>query len=83
MRKRLITPSPAIVPAPDDDCLYLDRVASVDVTSEEKDYGLRVRWYVRKSAAGVPPILELKQSGYSSMSRKDLDASRYFSRKTN
>jgi hypothetical protein len=40
MRKRLITPSPAIVPPPDDDCLDLDRVASVDVTSEEKDYGI-------------------------------------------
>jgi hypothetical protein len=40
MRKRLITPSPAIVPPPDDDCLDLDRVASVEVTSEEKDYGI-------------------------------------------
>jgi hypothetical protein len=40
MRKRLITPSPAIVPPPDDDCLDLDRVASVDVTSEEKDCGI-------------------------------------------
>ena len=40
MRKRLITPSPAIGPPPDDDCLDLDRVASVDVTSEEKDYGI-------------------------------------------
>jgi hypothetical protein len=40
MRKRLITPSPAIVPPPDDDCLDLDRVDSVDVTSEEKDYGI-------------------------------------------
>jgi hypothetical protein len=40
VRKRLITPSPAIVPPPDDDCLDLDRVASVDVTSEEKDYGI-------------------------------------------
>jgi hypothetical protein len=40
MRKRLITPSPAIIPPPDDDCLDLDRVASVDVTSEEKDYGI-------------------------------------------
>ena len=40
MRKRLITPSPAIVPPPDDDCLDRDRVASVDVTSEEKDYGI-------------------------------------------
>jgi hypothetical protein len=40
MRKRLITPSPAMVPPPDDDCLDLDRVASVDVTSEEKDYGI-------------------------------------------
>jgi hypothetical protein len=38
MRKRLITPIPAIVPPPDEDCLDLDRVASVEVTSEQKEH---------------------------------------------
>ncbi|HST09312.1 MAG TPA: hypothetical protein VLL05_02955 [Terriglobales bacterium] len=40
MRKRLITPIPAIVPPPDEGWLDLDRAASVEVTSEEKDYGI-------------------------------------------
>jgi hypothetical protein len=40
MRKHLITPVPAFVPPPDESCLDLDRVASVEVTSEEKDYGI-------------------------------------------
>jgi hypothetical protein len=37
MRKRQIAPIPSIVPPPDEGCLDLDRVASVEVTSEEKD----------------------------------------------
>jgi hypothetical protein len=40
MRKRLITSVPAFVPPPDESCLDLDRVASVEVTSEEKDHGI-------------------------------------------
>jgi hypothetical protein len=40
MRKRLITSVPAFVPPPDEGYLDIDRVASVEVTSEEKDYGI-------------------------------------------
>jgi hypothetical protein len=40
MRKRLIAPIPPIVPPPDEGWLDLDRAASVEVTSEEKDYGI-------------------------------------------
>lgn len=40
MRKRLITPISPIVPPPDEGWLDLDRAASVEVTSEEKDYGI-------------------------------------------
>ena len=40
MRKRFITSSPAFAPPPDDSYLDVDRVASVEVTSEEKDYGI-------------------------------------------
>jgi hypothetical protein len=40
MRKRLITPIPPKIARPDQDCLDLDRAASVEVTSEEKDYGI-------------------------------------------
>jgi hypothetical protein len=38
MRKRLLTPIPPIVPPPDEGWLDVDRAASVEVTSEEKDY---------------------------------------------
>jgi len=38
MRKRLITPIPHDVPHPDEGCLDLDRIAVVEVTSEEKEY---------------------------------------------
>ena len=40
MRKRLITPIPPIVQPPDEGWLDLDRAASVEVTSEEKDAGI-------------------------------------------
>lgn len=40
MRKRLIKPVTAFVPPADAEYLDLDRVASVAVTSEEKDYGI-------------------------------------------
>jgi hypothetical protein len=40
MRKRLITSIPAFVPPSDESYLDVDRVASVEVTSEEKDYGI-------------------------------------------
>ena len=40
MRKRLITSIPSIAPPPDEGWLNLDRAASVEVTSEEKDYGI-------------------------------------------
>jgi hypothetical protein len=39
MRKRLITSVALFVPAPNESYLAVDRVASVEVTSEEKDYG--------------------------------------------
>src|ERR1700681_927010 len=38
MRKRLIMPSPLDVPSRDEGWLDLDRLAVVEVTSEDKDY---------------------------------------------
>ena len=40
MRKRVITPIPLSIYPHDEGWLDLDRVASVEVTSEEKDYGI-------------------------------------------
>jgi hypothetical protein len=40
MRKRVITPSPQSIYPHDEGWLDLDRVASVEVTSEEKDHGI-------------------------------------------
>jgi hypothetical protein len=40
MRKRLFTPTPQDIRPTDEGWLDLDRVASVEVTSEEKDYGI-------------------------------------------
>src|SRR5256712_5019816 len=40
MRKRVITPIPQSIYPHDEGWLDLDRVASVEVTSEEKDYGI-------------------------------------------
>ena len=40
MRKRLVTPIPKDAPHPDEGWLDLDSAASVEVTSEEKDYGI-------------------------------------------
>jgi hypothetical protein len=40
MRKRLFTPTPLGIQPHDEGWLDLDRAASVEVTSEEKDYGI-------------------------------------------
>ena len=40
MRKRLITSIPTAVPPPDENYLDVERMASVEVTSEEKGYGI-------------------------------------------
>jgi hypothetical protein len=40
MRKRLFTPTPQDIRPTDEGWLDLDRAASVEVTSEEKDYGI-------------------------------------------
>ena len=40
MRKRVFTPTPQGIRSPDEGWLGLDRAASVEVTSEEKDYGI-------------------------------------------
>jgi hypothetical protein len=40
MRKRLFTPTPQGIRPHDEGWLDLDRAASVEVTSEEKDYGI-------------------------------------------
>jgi len=40
MRKRLFTPTPQAIRPHDEGWLDLDRAASVEVTSEEKDYGI-------------------------------------------
>jgi hypothetical protein len=71
MRKRLITPTSRDAPRLDEGWLDLDHAASVEVTSEQKDYGIEAAQLTR----------ELKRSGYSSISHKASDASRSFSRK--
>ncbi len=63
MRKRLITSSPQAAPPLDEGWLDLDRAAVVEVTSEEKEYPVRLRWSQEKCGAGVLPILALKPSG--------------------
>ncbi len=40
MRKRVFTPTPQGIRSPDEGWLGLDRAASVEVTSEEKNYGI-------------------------------------------
>lgn len=40
MRKRVITPTPQNIRVHDEGWLDLDRAASVEVTSEDKDYGI-------------------------------------------
>src|SRR5438876_4295342 len=40
MRKRVLTPTPPGIRPHDEGWLDLDRAASVEVTSEEKDYGI-------------------------------------------
>ena len=40
MRKRLIPSVASVASLPDEGCLDLDSVASVEVTSEKKDYGI-------------------------------------------
>ena len=40
MRKRLIPCFASIASLPDEGCLDLDRVSSVEITSEEKYYGI-------------------------------------------
>jgi hypothetical protein len=40
MRKRLFTPTPQGIPPTDEGWLDLDRVSSVEVTSEGRDYGI-------------------------------------------
>jgi hypothetical protein len=40
VRKRLFTPTPQGIRSTDEDWLDLDRAATVEITSEEKDYGI-------------------------------------------
>ena len=40
MRKRLIPSIASVASLPDEGCLDLDRASSVEVTSEDKDYGI-------------------------------------------
>jgi hypothetical protein len=76
-RKRLITPTPQkSIQLHDEGWMDLDRVASVEVTSEEKDYGIDSALVSGETRAGVRLIRELKRSDCSSISRKGLDASR-------
>jgi hypothetical protein len=49
MRKRLITPAPIIIPPPEEGWLDLDPAASVEVTSEEKDYGIESALVLRET----------------------------------
>jgi hypothetical protein len=63
MRKRLITPIPQKASSLDEGWLDLDRLAVVEVTSEEKEYPVELRWSQEECGAGVPPILALKPSG--------------------
>ena len=44
MRKHLITPIPQAGTPHDDGWLDLDREAMVEVTSEDKEYPVKLRW---------------------------------------
>jgi hypothetical protein len=62
MRKRLIPSSASIASLPDEGCLDLDRVSSVEVTSEENDYWIEAAlvsgetWGWRAAASGAQTI---------------------------
>ena len=76
MRKRLITPIPRAGTPDDEGWLDLDRAAVVEVTSEEKEYGIESALCQEKRKVGVRLVRELKRSGYSSINRKSSAASR-------
>jgi hypothetical protein len=62
IRKRLITTTSQDAPHFDEGWLDLDRAASVEVTSEEKDYGINSALVSGETRAGVPPIPAIKRS---------------------
>lgn len=63
MRKRPITPSPQDVPPRDEVWLDLDRIAVVEVTSEDKDYLVESALVAGETRGCVLPIPALKRCG--------------------
>lgn len=56
MRKRLLTPIPQGIQSQEEGWLDLDRAASVEVTSEEKDYGIEAA-LVSGKTQGIHPCM--------------------------
>jgi hypothetical protein len=56
VRKRLLIPTPQGIRPHDEGWLDLDRAASVEVTSEENEFGSNLRWSQEKCGAGVLPL---------------------------
>ena len=81
MRKRLITPTPQAGTPRDEGWLDLDRAATVEVTSEEKDYDIESALVAGETQGWRAANSGLKRSGCSSITRKGSVASRSFSRK--
>ena len=63
MRKRLITTTLQNAPDLDKDWLDLDSAATVEVTSEAKEYPVEAALVSGETPYGVPPILVPKPSG--------------------
>jgi len=63
MRKRLIAPIPQDPPALNKSWLDLDRIAVVEVTSEEKEHPVESALISGEMRGGGLPLLALKPSG--------------------
>jgi len=63
MRKQLFTPTPRGIQSHGESWLDLDRAASIEATSEEKEYPAESAWSQEKFGADEPPILALKPFG--------------------
>jgi hypothetical protein len=69
MRKRLITPIPQAGTLHDEGWLDLDRVASVEVTSEEKDYGIESALVSGESQGWRAPAVEFQPTQHHTRDR--------------
>jgi hypothetical protein len=63
MRKRLITPTPETVRSRHEGWLEIERLAIVEITSEEKIIQSRLHSFREKRRAGAPPSRARKRSG--------------------